>query len=66
MKPDERTFHARMAFCQKRQEVEVNLEIARQVVEVSLKLNLHPTKTVMVSIDEGFRSWEFAMFVIVT
>ncbi len=41
-------------FAKTRQEAEAYLEIARQVLEGSLKLTLHPTKTRIVSINEGF------------
>jgi RNA-directed DNA polymerase len=41
-------------FATSRQEAEAQLACARQVLEGPLKLTLHPTKTRVVSIDDGF------------
>lgn len=41
-------------FATSRQEAEAHLARARQVLEGPLKLTLHPTKTRVVSIDDGF------------
>lgn len=41
-------------FATSRQEAEAYLACARQVLEGPLKLTLHPTKTCVVSVDDGF------------
>ena len=49
-------------FANSRQEAEQALEAARQVLEQEWKLRLHPTKTQVVSLDQGFDFLGFRYF----